>query len=43
MRIELLDEYSSNRPGLTPIQPQQVRRLPSGFVLLATQDRGENR
>lgn len=43
MRIELLDEYPSNKPGLTPIQLQQVRRLPSGFVLPATRGRGENR
>ncbi|MBO0884285.1 MAG: hypothetical protein J2P17_28950, partial [Mycobacterium sp.] len=39
MRIELLDEYPSDKPGHTPAQLEQIRRLPSGFVLLATKDR----
>jgi SAM-dependent methyltransferase len=40
MRIELLDEYPSARPGLTPVQLEQIRRLPAGFVLSAIKDRG---
>jgi SAM-dependent methyltransferase len=39
MRIELVHEYPSDKPGLTPGQLAQLRCLPSGFVLLASKDR----
>lgn len=39
LRIELLDEYPTEKPDLTPSQLEQVRKLPGGFVLLATKDR----
>ncbi|HVX42476.1 MAG TPA: class I SAM-dependent methyltransferase [Mycobacteriales bacterium] len=42
MRIELLNEYPAERPGLTPNQAAQVRRLPGGFILLATKDRPDS-
>ncbi|MEQ4204516.1 class I SAM-dependent methyltransferase [Actinopolymorpha sp. B9G3] len=39
MRIELLDEYPNDRPELTTQQQEELRKLPGGFVLLATKDR----
>lgn len=39
LRIELVDEYSNDRPGLSDEQLKQLRQLPTGFVLLATKDR----
>ena len=39
MRIELLDEYTDSRQGLSAEQVKQLRKLPTGFVLLATKDR----
>jgi SAM-dependent methyltransferase len=39
MRVELLEEYSNDRPGLSAKQAEQLRKLPTGFVLLATRDR----
>lgn len=38
MRIELLDEYPSDNPDLNPVQRDHLRRLPGGFILLATRD-----
>ncbi|WP_020574475.1 class I SAM-dependent methyltransferase [Actinopolymorpha alba] len=39
MRIELLDEYPNDRPELPAEQQERLRKLPGGFVLLATKDR----
>jgi 2-polyprenyl-3-methyl-5-hydroxy-6-metoxy-1,4-benzoquinol methylase len=39
LRIELLDEYTNDRPGLSAEQLEQLHMLPTGFVLLATRDR----
>jgi SAM-dependent methyltransferase len=39
MRIELVEEYTNDRPGLSAQQLEQLRNLPTGFVLLATKDR----
>lgn len=39
LRVELLDEYPAPRSGLTPAQEEQLRKLPGGFILLATKDR----
>jgi SAM-dependent methyltransferase len=40
MRVEFLDEYPNERPELSARQQKELRKLPGGFVLLATKDRG---
>jgi hypothetical protein len=39
LRIELLEEYPNDQADLSPVQQNQHRKLPSGFILLATKDR----